>query len=375
MHWVILVAVLTITEQTALGPLAGAGVILASVAAAWVLARLVERPARTRAERGTRSATVVVVASALVVAVPLAGWQVADAVRRAMSDAAHPGAAVLFPGAVGSVVASDAEPIPAGADLDSEWAGLAEPCADELAPPPGTLDDSCRMQRGSGPDAPLVAIVGDSHAGQLTGIVRPIVESQGWNAVSLVRGGCPFAPDEPEVPGALDCTAWRAAALARLVRLQPDIVFMMGSRSTAETPDEAALAGLDAYLDVLVDAGSQIVLVRDNPRFGIDMFECVERHGAGSPLCERDLTQVLAAQDPTLSSRRSGVTPVDLTEWICPDGMCPAVIGVVVVYLDDNHLTWSYARTLAPALVQRSRAVLERFGYVDTAQDSWAAPS
>lgn len=172
------------------------------------------------------------------------------------------------------------------------------------------------MQRGSGPDAPLVAIVGDSHAGQLTGIVRPIVESQGWNAVSLVRGGCPFAPDEPEVPGALDCTAWRAAALARLVRLQPDIVFMMGSRSTAETPDEAALAGLDAYLDVLVDAGSQIVLVRDNPRFGID-----------------------------------------------------------VVYLDDNHLTWSYARTLAPALVQRSRAVLERFGYVDTAQDSWAAPS
>lgn len=55
--------------------------------------------------------------------------------------------------------------------------------------------------------------------------------------------------------------------------------------------------------------------------------------------------------------------------------MCPAVIGGVVVYLDDNHLTWSYARTLAPALVQRSRAVLERFGYVDTAQDSWAAPS
>ena len=52
-----------------------------------------------------------------------------------------------------------------------------------------------------------------------------------------------------------------------------------------------------------------------------------------------------------------------------------AVIGGVVVYLDDNHLTWSYARTLAPALVQRSRAVLERFGYVDTAQDSWAAPS
>ena len=84
---------------------------------------------------------------------------------------------------------------------------------------------------------------------------------------------------------------------------------------------------------------------------------------------------MLAAQDPTLSSRRSGVTPVDLTEWICPDGMCPAVIGGVVVYLDDNHLTWSYARTLAPALVQRSRAVLERFGYVDTAQDSWAAPS
>jgi hypothetical protein len=44
------------------------------------------------------------------------------------------------------------------------------------------------------------------------------------------------------------------------------------------------------------------------------------------------------------------VTFLDLAEYVCTDTRCPAEIGNVLVYLDDNHLTASYATTIAPVI-------------------------
>jgi hypothetical protein len=44
------------------------------------------------------------------------------------------------------------------------------------------------------------------------------------------------------------------------------------------------------------------------------------------------------------------VTFLDLADHLCDDARCPAEIGNVLVYLDDNHLTASYATTMAPVI-------------------------
>lgn len=44
---------------------------------------------------------------------------------------------------------------------------------------------------------------------------------------------------------------------------------------------------------------------------------------------------------------------IDLTDQYGNDCICPAVVGNVLVYHDDNHMTWDSARTMAPALGQR----------------------
>jgi hypothetical protein len=41
------------------------------------------------------------------------------------------------------------------------------------------------------------------------------------------------------------------------------------------------------------------------------------------------------------------VTAVDITPYFCDSTFCHAVIGGVVVYFDDHHLTATYAMTLA----------------------------
>jgi hypothetical protein len=48
--------------------------------------------------------------------------------------------------------------------------------------------------------------------------------------------------------------------------------------------------------------------------------------------------------------RTPGTTLVDLTDRLCTEKKCPVLIGGVNVYADGNHLTVTYARTLAPYL-------------------------
>ena len=51
---------------------------------------------------------------------------------------------------------------------------------------------------------------------------------------------------------------------------------------------------------------------------------------------------------------------LDLTDHLCTDTVCPPEIGNVMVYLDDNHLSASYARSLAPVVSLLLPAALDR---------------
>ena len=41
---------------------------------------------------------------------------------------------------------------------------------------------------------------------------------------------------------------------------------------------------------------------------------------------------------------------VNVDRWLCAKGVCPLVIGNVIVYTDQHHLTRTFARTLIPQL-------------------------
>ncbi len=50
----------------------------------------------------------------------------------------------------------------------------------------------------------------------------------------------------------------------------------------------------------------------------------------------------------------------DLTEYVCPEGTCPAAIGNILTYRDKSHITATYSATLAPFVEQ---TVLEATGW------------
>ena len=70
------------------------------------------------------------------------------------------------------------------------------------------------------------------------------------------------------------------------------------------------------------------------------------RRGARLALVDRN-ADGLQATLARLTGTGHTAHVVDLTDYLCPDGTCSPVIGNIVVYLDHDHITATYARTLA----------------------------
>lgn len=352
-HWPVLITWLIISERTSAGLFGGVGVVALSVGLATILTALIERPIRRHEwMQRPRRGLVAIGASVLLVAAPLSCWQGVETMRAAVLEAStsNPGAMVLLPGFQASGDYETIVPIPTA--LEDEWVVLDGPCTGSRQPVVSTLAEACVERLAPGGANGTVVVVGDSHAQQWMGALLPIAQERGLDVVALLKGGCPFAQDEPEVPGAVGCGEWRTQALQHINRLKPDLVVGMATRSVADDSGEHVLAGLDITLEKLTPSGAQIVLLRDNPRFAIDMFGCVEEEGPDSDECARPIGSVLAPRNPAAHLAGTNVRVIDLTSYLCPQGMCVPVIGGVAVYMDDNHLTGTYARSLSPALAR-----------------------
>ena len=105
------------------------------------------------------------------------------------------------------------------------------------------------------------------------------------------------------------------------------------------------------------------MLLADNPNPGVDaLYDCVATHPDDYSACSYDRDDAVAASGtPFLAdvAAREGLEMVDLTEWICPDGLeaCPPAVGDALVLRQTSHLTATYATTLRPMLHRALRQV------------------
>lgn len=354
-HWPILVTFLVVNERTEVGLVGGAAIIALSLLLARTLTWAVDRPVRAwRRTDGSPLVPVAVAAvAASVVAVPLGSWQVSTwAQERAIEAQAlrdNPGAAVLRDPSLAEIPA-EAELLPLPTLLDDEWVQLENPCAGRWSVDTEILSGTCFETSRTARAGFTIAVIGDSHAQQLTGALLPVAEENGWGVVSLIKGGCSMGLAEPGMDER--CDAWREEAIDLVERVVPDAVLTVVTRSDAGEDDEVLRPGIEMFLERMGDAGIPVLAVRDNPRFAFDMYGCVV--DADDPLeCATPRAASLADVNPAAVLERPGVDLVDLTPWICPDDLCVGVIGNVVVYRDDNHLSRLYARTLGPSLAEQ----------------------
>jgi peptidoglycan/LPS O-acetylase OafA/YrhL len=356
-HWPVLVLALAATGVEAPTVIQGAAIIAASVALAVLTTRFVEKPLREWHWPQVRSwrTAVVVVACCALLAGPVAVWQTSlsaeEAATAAQPRELTPGAAQLTTGN-GGTPAPAARIIPAPAALDNDWAGIHAPCIEANATPDPVLE-GCRQAVPSGEVTKRIVVLGDSHAQQYLAALAPIAEARGWELVTLLMPACRFGA-ESETRNA-ECNAYNRASAAYVLEHRPDAVFTVATLTHEEAPFETEVPAYLEGIQPLADAGIEVVGIRDNPRFTFSMPECVQRNAPDAPACNPPLNESLVDPSP-LESYRGKVDRLylmDLSDFICAGGICPAVVGNVYVYKDDNHLSRTYVESMIPMFEER----------------------
>ena len=215
-----------------------------------------------------------------------------------------------------------------------------------------------------------IAVVGDSHSDALAPAVLAFAADRGLTATQLAKGSCPLTTahrtDGAARPRAemdrmnSSCDTWNGEVLDYLAA-HPEITTVVTSASARNhfyaengaTQFDTAVAGFADAIERLPASVTSIVVVRDVPRLGVDVPVCVDAHRDDPAACGRDRADALVA-DPLVAAAEASVDPrirvVDLSDYLCTDDTCPAVIGNVLVFRDTQHLTPLFARTLAPYL-------------------------
>ncbi|HVA85707.1 MAG TPA: SGNH hydrolase domain-containing protein [Candidatus Saccharimonadales bacterium] len=213
----------------------------------------------------------------------------------------------------------------------------------------------------------VVVLFGDSIAGQWFPALAQLATARGWRLVSLTKSAC-TAADVTVWNSSLgraytECDLWRANALARITAEHPTLVVVSDDRlyelaiggapvPVAQRP-EIWRAGLARTLVRLHAVASRVVLIGDTPRARADVLACLAMHLANSLACATRASAAidaawLAADRVTADAVGAGF--IDPSPWICPSDPCPPVIGKLLVYREQDHLTAVFAASLAPRL-------------------------
>jgi peptidoglycan/LPS O-acetylase OafA/YrhL len=248
-----------------------------------------------------------------------------------------------------------------------------------------TVDDvkgPCEF--GDRASSTVVMLLGDSHAEHWLGGLDRAGRERGWKIVAMVKGGCPVA-DMPELTNARlkryyhECTRYRDAMLRRIIAERPAAVILSswdhyippdGTGSDWQVTPEMWRRGLRRTYERLSAAGLSVVAIRGTPRAWFDVPACLSRHAAGLPFarpCTYERARSLSPAAVTAQAAAARGLPirfVDMNDQICAASACSVVRNGVVVFTDDNHLTASFSRSVAPVLGARLAAALAPSGGV-----------
>jgi peptidoglycan/LPS O-acetylase OafA/YrhL len=355
-HWPVLLFYLVVRGQSEVGLLGGAGVIGLSVVLAVLTYHGIENPVRysqigVTTRWGAYRFAVLVLVPVIAAAV---AWQQVTTQRAKFDfradDPAHPGAQVLATGK--PVYDPDNDVVPPYAALPSQWTEFElDECIRETVGEDGNVRE-CRMTPPDGvaPTRRVVA-VGDSHIWQLASALIPIAKEENWELFVFHQSGCPLTANEAEPISEL-CVQWNREVLPKIIDLHPDAVLAMATRDVRVGLSEWMPDGYVEQWRRLGEHGIRVVGIRDSPRFDFEPSECVQLHGLDAPECAPRRGDMYHARPPweTAGNVPANTAFVDLSDYFCTPAVCPPVIGNVLVYMDDNHVTRTYMETLAPIL-------------------------
>ena len=353
-HWPILIGVPFVTHS-ALTTMHKIWIVIATVVLAWATERLIEKPISKMQVKKFKVFALTATTSVLIAS--LAGLAINLGNQRIAQE--------LEFGKVGQVASHEcfgaAARITTDSDCNNSSLEGIYPSLTVAASDTPTLPDDCfsvtREQTeasfcalGSRTGSVRVAAVGDSHLAQFAGALNVLALRNNWQLDLYAKGGCPFtyAVRKHDALLTKNCPIWVANAAAKLENSKYKVVITSQRAGVDWVAGKvSAVKDLSRLWNQLSAKGNRIIAIKDSPNPGKNIVACLS---TGSE-CNFPRANGLKF-DPQVEAVANSpeVRLIDLDDIYCESTNCLAVIGNAVVYRDDNHLTDTFARTLAPVI-------------------------
>jgi peptidoglycan/LPS O-acetylase OafA/YrhL len=259
------------------------------------------------------------------------------------------------------VQAATARPVPANLDPP-----LSDAAADK-APPfvdgcnltwTATFQPPCRYTVG----ARRLVILGDSHAAQWFPPLESIATAEHLQLESFTKATCP--PLQAAVYSSYlgrpytECASWLRDMLSRIRAERPALVVMgvarhYGSDIGFSVYSHTWDTGLAATVRIIRGYGIPVLVMGPTPKPPADVPNCLSGHLHDVAACNFSRAAGVnsaGAAGERLAVLAAGGSYLDAAPWICGPMTCDVVVGNLLVYRDDNHLTTSYTQWLQPVL-------------------------
>ncbi len=227
-----------------------------------------------------------------------------------------------------------------------------------------TSVDSC--PGGDPKGTRTIALVGDSKADMWSDAVSKYAAAHHLRLEIYTKASCPLTT-EPIYRTASaghnyrQCTTWVNKVLQRLQTSKPAAVVTSGYAAHALAPNGTADTSLmtKGYVDAwtkLKRSGIPVVAIADVPdTTGNDTTICVSSHRKNAnQACAYEKNDGSGTPSLRAAAEQLGSPFVSVNDWVCPtQKTCPVVIGNVLVFRDDKHLSAAFVNSLTPVFEAR----------------------
>lgn len=191
-----------------------------------------------------------------------------------------------------------------------------------------------------------IALVGGSHSAHWLGALETFAQKEKIRIVNITKSDCRFSTDIQKHPS---CNKWNQTIIDHIVDINPDLVFTTVDISNGK--EKVVPQGFINQFNKLKEHNIQIFGVRDTPRLKINIPECINNMNEIAD-CSFDKKDYIITPSPwdKLENKPSNIIYHDYTKYFCTNEKCLPAIGNTIIYLDREHVTQTYMRTLGPYL-------------------------
>lgn len=219
-----------------------------------------------------------------------------------------------------------------------------------------------KCEYGDPASSVVIGLYGDSHAAQWFHTFEDVAKRRGWKFITYTKRGCPPAeiPTYSKVLGKVynECAPWRKNVLEQMKADGVSVVFiahfdrLLSATTRIPMWQKEWREGLQGTIAALKERSIVPVLMEDTPYPGQDVPTCLSRNYTNVQRCtpsigsayRPDMEEMLKDFDA------AGEHVLWVNNWFCSTTACPTVVGNILVYRDDNHMTVSYSRFISPLL-------------------------